>query len=52
MRGIGAAFGRGEVTGHLDETGLSVAGKLHWLHTTSSDTLTFDRAEDKRGAIP
>lgn len=33
-------------------TGLRVAGKLHWLHTTSSEAFTFYRAEEKRGAIP
>jgi hypothetical protein len=37
---------------HLDETGYRIAGKLQWLHTTSSLTFTFYRAGEKRGAIP
>lgn len=37
---------------HLDETGFRIAGKLQWLHTTSSLTFTFYRANEKRGAIP
>ena len=37
---------------HLDETGFRIAGKLQWLHTTSSLTFTFYRAGEKRGAIP
>jgi transposase len=37
---------------HLDETGFRIAGKLQWLHTTSSLAFTFYRAGDKRGAIP
>ena len=37
---------------HLDETGFRIAGKLQWLHTTSSLTFTFYRADEKRGAIP
>ena len=37
---------------HLDETGYRIAGKLHWLHTTSSRAFTFYRAGEKRGAIP
>ena len=37
---------------HLDETGYRVAGKLQWLHTTSSLTHTFYRAGEKRGAVP
>src|SRR5579864_2764094 len=36
---------------HLDETGFRIAGKLQWLHTTSSLTFTFYRAGEKRGAI-
>jgi transposase len=49
--GIGARLAEAKVR-HLDETGLRVAGKLHWLHTTSSKAFTFYRAEEKRGAIP
>ena len=37
---------------HLDETGFRIAGKLQWLHTTSSLSFTFYRAVEKRGAIP
>jgi transposase len=37
---------------HLDETGVRIAGKLQWLHTTSSLAFTFYRAGEKRGAIP
>ena len=45
---------------HLDETGFlsvseahrDIAGKLQWLHTTSSLAFTFYRADEKRGAIP
>lgn len=37
---------------HLDETGYRIAGKLHWLHTTSSLAFTLYRAEDKRGRVP
>jgi transposase len=37
---------------HLDETGFRIAGKLQWLHTTSSPAFTFYRAGEKRGAIP
>jgi transposase len=37
---------------HLDETGYRVAGKLQWLHTTSSLTHTFYRAGEGRGAVP
>lgn len=37
---------------HLDETGLRIAGALHWLHTTSSLAFTLYRAEETRGLIP
>ena len=37
---------------HLDETGFRIAGRLQWLHTTSSLAYTFYRAGEKRGAIP
>ena len=36
----------------LDETGYRIAGKLQWLHTTSSLAFTFYRAGERRGDIP
>ena len=36
---------------HLGETGFRVAGKGQWLHTVSTETLTFYRVSEKRGAI-
>jgi transposase len=37
---------------HLDETGFRIGGKTQWLHTVSSDTLTFYRVSETRGAVP
>jgi transposase len=48
---IGARVAEAKVR-HLDETGFRIAGKLQWLHTTSSLAFTFYRADEKRGAIP
>jgi transposase len=37
---------------NLDESGLRVAAKLHWLHVLSNDQWTYYRVAEKRGDIP
>ena len=34
---------------HADESGLRVAGKLHWLHTVATDTHTWYGVHARRG---
>jgi transposase len=37
---------------HLDETGFRIGGKTQWLHTVSTEALTFYRVSETRGAVP
>jgi transposase len=48
---IGALAAQAPVR-HLDETGFRVAGKGQWLHTVSTQALTFYRVTEQRGDVP
>lgn len=45
---IKAALGQAEVL-HQDETGLSVGGQRHWVHVSTTPTLTHYAVHPKRG---
>ena len=45
---VNEALGKSPIL-HADESGVRTAGTLHWLHSASTDTLTFYGVHEKRG---
>ena len=42
---------KNDIVKHLDETGMRVAGKTHWVHVISTTLLTHYRINPKRGDL-
>ena len=51
LDGLLTPEGDPNITTHLDETGFRTEEKLHWVHTTSSKTMSHFRVGNSRGDI-